>query len=93
MRRLVLPLFVALAVFAAMAPRVVRRTRQAHRPADPEFMWAMHNAFRRDLARLQAAAQTNAADLSELKSGIDALIGHLEEHLTEWRTIRETIGK
>ena len=80
MRRLVLPLFVALAVLAAIGRRVVRRTRQAHRPADPAFMLAMHNAFRRDLARLQAAAQTNGGTSLSDHAGWQLLRRELEFH-------------
>jgi hemerythrin-like domain-containing protein len=37
--------------------RRIRRAEEASRPADVGFMWAMHNAFRRDLARLEQLAR------------------------------------
>jgi hypothetical protein len=50
--------------------------QQVSRPADVSFMYAMHNAMRRDLARLERAS----ADLSSARGGWEVFREELEFH-------------
>jgi hemerythrin-like domain-containing protein len=73
----------AIAAAAAAARRRIRRTEDASRPADVRFMVAMHDAFRRDLARLEQlthdAANTSALD-QELERAWESFRDHLHRH-------------
>jgi hemerythrin-like domain-containing protein len=73
---------------AVLVGRVARRRRSrmaedASRPADVGFMVAMHNAFRRDLARLEKLARDAGAERSaseELQREWDSLRDRLHRH-------------
>jgi hemerythrin-like domain-containing protein len=71
---------------ATLVAAIVRRRRSdrafdATAPADLRFMYAMHNAMRRDLERLERAVQQwNGAPPAETLAGFDQLAKELHAH-------------
>ena len=63
--------------------RRIRRSEEATHPADVGFMWAMHNAFRRDLTRLEQLARdanTGASVGQDLQRAWDSFRDRLHRH-------------
>jgi iron-sulfur cluster repair protein YtfE (RIC family) len=80
-RRRILVLILAAAGFAASTfARRARRARAQERPADVGFMYAMHAAFRRDLSRLQSAAQRSEHVPPKVREGWGVFRYQLETH-------------
>ena len=85
--RFALVVLVGAVAAAVLGRRVARRRRgriaeDASRPADVGFMVAMHNAFRRDLARLERPARDAGAAPSAI-----------EEFQREWDSLRERLHR
>jgi hypothetical protein len=91
MRKLLVMIAVAVVVGALLRRRRQARNAELEKaPADTAFMYAMHNAFRRDLLRLERAAQ----DPEPSRGGWDVIREELEfHHRAEdddlWPNVRE----
>jgi hypothetical protein len=95
-RRLLLLALVPAAITVGVNVRRVRGRRALqHEPADVGFMYAMHNAMRRDLTRLEAsvAAMPEGPYSEGLEAGFEVfrkeLMSHHEAEDTDlWRVLR-----
>jgi hypothetical protein len=76
MRKLLVMVAVAFVVVALLRRRRARESELAEAPADTRFMRAMHDAFRRDLDRLERAVQ----DPESSRGGWDVFREELEFH-------------